>query len=75
MKATVALLVGPQRNRAANDVIGGHEAEVATVEAVSDLTVHQEDSAWRDALAALPARQVTPASIAHKCCADFSAID
>jgi hypothetical protein len=74
-EASVAVLVCPQRDSAADDLAGGEEAEITSVEAVADLPVHQEDFAARDAAAALPDRQVTSGPITLERRARLDTID
>src|SRR3546814_12218918 len=52
--AAVAFLIGPERQRPADDGTCGDGSEVTAVEAVSDLPIHAEDFADADDTAALP---------------------
>src|SRR3546814_16308648 len=67
--------VVPQRDSAADDLVSGGLAEVATVETVADLPVHEQDFAGVDAAAALPARQIASDAILLQPRADLDAID
>ncbi len=64
MKAAVAGLVGPQRDRAADDLIGGDQPKIPAVETVADVPIHQEDFADMDAPAALPDRKIAADPVA-----------
>src|SRR5579872_317787 len=74
-EATVSVLIGPQRDRAADDLVGGGQAEVAAVEAVTDLPIHEEDFAGVDAATALPDRQLAPGAVTFQRRAHLDAID
>src|SRR5581483_495517 len=75
LEAAVAVLVGPQRDRAADDRVRGERAEVAAVHAVGSGPVHEEDFAIGDAAAALPGRQDTAGAIARQRVAHVDAVD
>src|SRR5258708_3075574 len=64
--AAVTSLIGPQRKRAADDGVFGDRAEVAAVEAVPDVPVHEEDFARAKPQTALPDRQLAAAPIARQ---------
>ncbi len=56
-RAKVTILIGPERQRAADDGACGDGSEVAAVEAVRDVPIHEEELAVGDDAAALPDRQ------------------
>src|SRR5713226_761121 len=64
--AAVTSLIGPQRKRAADDGVFGDRSEVAAVEAVSDVPVHEEDFARAKRPTALPDRQLAAAPITRQ---------
>src|SRR5580700_10401956 len=64
--AAVTSLVGPQRKRAADDRAFGDWSEVAAIEAVLDVPVHEEDFARAKRPTALPDRQLAAAPIARQ---------
>src|SRR3982074_251289 len=63
--AAVTSLIVPQRKRAADDGVFGDRSEVAAVEAVLDVPVHEEDFARAKRSTALPDRQLAAAPIAR----------
>src|SRR6266705_2108085 len=65
-EAAVTSLIGPQRKRAADDGVFGDRSEVATVEAVPDVPVHEKDFARAKRPTALPDRQLAAAPIARQ---------
>ena len=75
LEPPVAVLVSPQGDRAADDLPGRSQAEVAAVETVADLPVHQEHRAGGNAFAALPDRQVTARAIAFERRSHLDAVD
>src|SRR6266851_4888884 len=64
--AAVTSLIGPQRKRAADDGVFGDRSEVAAVEAVLDVPVHEKDFARTKRPTALPDRQLAAAPIARQ---------
>lgn len=63
----ITSLVGPERQRASDDRARRERAEIAAVETVLDLPVHDEDFVGGDDAAALPVRQRPPVAVALKC--------
>src|SRR6266851_12958 len=61
--AAVTSLIGPQRKRAADDGVFGDRSEVAAIEAVPDVPVHEKDFVRAKRPTALPGRQLAAASI------------
>src|SRR5574337_1308138 len=74
-EAAVAGLVGPQRDRASDDRSDGERAEIATIQAVRDGRVHEEDLVRPKHPTAAPARQWTVEVIAVMSGADLDLID
>src|SRR6267378_3503496 len=64
--AAVTSLIGPQRKRAADDGVFGGRSEVAAVEAVPDVPVHEKDFVRTKRPTALPDRQLAAAPIARQ---------
>src|SRR5229473_7354817 len=64
--AAVTTLIGPQWKRAADDGVLGDRSEVAAIEAVLDVPVHEEDFARAKRPTPLPDRQLAAAPIAHQ---------
>src|SRR5713101_8312009 len=64
--AAVTSLIGPQWKRAADDRAFGDRSEVAAIEAVLDVPVHEEDFARAKRPASLPDRQLAATPIAHQ---------
>ena len=64
--AAVTSLIGPQRKRAADDGVFGDRSEVAAIEAVLDVPVHEEDFARAKRPTALPDRQLAAVPIARQ---------
>src|SRR5258705_4466650 len=64
--AAVTSLVGPQRERAADDGVFGDRSKVAAIEAVLDVPVHEEYFARAKRPTALPDRQLATAPIARQ---------
>src|SRR6266849_10532081 len=64
--AAVTSLIGPQWKRAADDGVFGERSEVAAIEAVLDVPVHEEDFACAKRPTALPDRQLAAAPIARQ---------
>src|SRR3546814_15940423 len=73
--AAVAFLIGPERQRPADDGTCGDGSEVTAVEAVSDLPIHEEDFADAGDTAALPDRQFAADPVALQRFAHLHAID
>src|SRR5467141_2527765 len=73
--AAVTSLIGPQRKRAADDGVFGDRSEVAAVEAVPDVPVHEEDFARAKPQTALPDRQLAAAPIARQCVPHCDGVD
>src|SRR3546814_19187149 len=67
-EAAIAVLVGVERGGSTDDGVGRERAEIAAVETVADLPVHQETLAVRHPTAARPTEQgpPTPAVIESK---------
>src|SRR3546814_9855337 len=59
-EAAIAVLVGVERGGSTDDGVGRERAEIAAVETVADLPVHQEQLAVRDQTAARPNGQWSP---------------
>lgn len=74
-EAAFAVLVGPQGDRAADDRTGRDRTEIAAVETVRDIPVHQEDIAFRDDTAALPVGQRTAGAVALERHSHLHAVD
>src|SRR5690606_14864328 len=74
-EAAIAVFVGVERGGSADDRGGGKRPEIAAVEAVADLPVHEEQLGWRDGAAALPDRQGSAQAIAFERLADSDPID
>src|SRR3546814_11334508 len=70
-----SFLIGPERQRPADDGTCGDGSEVTAVEAVSDLPIHEEDFADADDTAALPDRQFAADPVALQRFAHLHAID
>src|SRR6267378_7444845 len=64
--AAVTSLIGPQWKRAADDGVFGERSEVAAIEAVLDVPVHEEDFACAKRPTALPDRQLAAAPITRQ---------
>src|SRR5271169_5564018 len=68
-------LIYPERDRATDDRGGGQRPEIASVERVGGLRVHQEDVALCDDAAALPDRKRPVAAVALAGLAQFNRVD
>src|SRR5690606_36355810 len=73
--AAVAFLIGPERQRPADDGTCGDGSEIAAVEAVADFPIHEEDFAVTDDAAALPHRQIAADAVALQGLAHLDAVD
>jgi hypothetical protein len=62
--AADAFLIGPERDRSTDDGSCGGESEVAAVEAVADVPIHEEKLAVADHSAALPDGQIAAEAVA-----------
>ncbi len=73
--ASSVLLLCPKRFGLTNDRGGWQHAEIATVEGVFDLPVHQENSAGLNGATALPNGKCAATSVAQECLAQRMSID
>ena len=73
-EAAVAGLVGPDGQRAADDQTARKRTEVATVHAVRDIEVHEEEFVIADAATALPDRHLAASIVALARVSDDRAI-
>lgn len=73
--AARSILVGPQRDRRADDRRGGDRTEIPSVEAGLDGPVHEEELVCRNAPAALPDRHRSTDGIAPKRLSHRDAVD
>ncbi len=73
--APVAFLIGPERQRPSDDGTCRDGSEVAAVDAVPDVPVHEEELALGDEAAALPERQIAPDPVALQRVAHLHIVD
>ena len=62
--AAVAFLIGPERQRAADDGTCGDRSEITAIEAVGDVPIHEEELAFANGAAALPDRKFAAQAVA-----------
>src|SRR6185312_474959 len=75
LKAAAAGLVGENGQRAPDDRTARKRAEVATVDAVWDIPVHDEEFVVADGVASLPHRHLAVGAIALTSSADRCTVD
>src|SRR3546814_3785620 len=74
-EAAIAVLVGVESGGSTDDGVGRERAEIAAVETVADLPVHQEQLAVRDQTAARPNGQWSPTTVVLEGISHGDAVD